>query len=75
MQETPGSPTLCLHIQEVTCQVTLPVAVKIGLFFTSLLYVMQDLVAVGRKALVLMALLARLQYAVVLEGARSRYKC
>ncbi len=50
-------------------------AVKIGLFFTSLLYVMQDLVAVGRKALVLMALLARLQYAVVLEGARSRYKC
>lgn len=40
-------------VREVTSQVSIPVAVKIGFYFTSLMNVMQDLVAAGAKALVL----------------------
>ncbi len=40
-------------VQEVTRQVSIPVAVKIGFYFTSLLNVMQDLVSAGARALVL----------------------
>ena len=40
-------------VSEVTRQVSIPVAVKIGLHFTSPLVLMRDLVAAGAKALVL----------------------
>ncbi len=40
-------------VQKVTSQVSIPVAVKIGFYFTSLWKVMEEIIAAGAKALVL----------------------